>query len=83
MIGPKGKVINLLQAETGADITVDDDGMFGLVTIGAKDGSCGRGRPQADPPDHRPPEADVGVDLPRQGCEHHQVRCLRQHPPGP
>ena len=26
MIGPKGKVINALQAETGADIAVDDDG---------------------------------------------------------
>jgi polyribonucleotide nucleotidyltransferase len=40
VIGPKGKVINTLQAETGADITVDDDGMVGVVTIGAKDGSA-------------------------------------------
>ncbi len=37
VIGPKGKVINTLQQETGADITVDDDGMVGTVTIGAKD----------------------------------------------
>ncbi len=36
VIGPKGKVINALQQETGADITVDDDGMVGHVTIGAK-----------------------------------------------
>ena len=40
VIGPKGKVINALQQETGADINVDDDGMVGTVTIGAKDGSA-------------------------------------------
>jgi polyribonucleotide nucleotidyltransferase len=38
VIGPKGKVINTMQQETGADITVDDDGVVGTVTIGAKDG---------------------------------------------
>ena len=27
VIGPKGKVINAIQQETGADITVDDDGI--------------------------------------------------------
>ncbi|MGH9151496.1 MAG: polyribonucleotide nucleotidyltransferase, partial [Acidimicrobiales bacterium] len=40
IIGPKGKVINALQQETGADINVDDDGMVGTVTIGAKDGAA-------------------------------------------
>ncbi|HLH28805.1 MAG TPA: polyribonucleotide nucleotidyltransferase, partial [Acidimicrobiales bacterium] len=40
VIGPKGKVINALQQETGADIAVDDDGMVGTVTIGAKDGAA-------------------------------------------
>jgi polyribonucleotide nucleotidyltransferase len=35
VIGPKGKVINTLQQETGADIAVDDDGVVGTVTIGA------------------------------------------------
>jgi polyribonucleotide nucleotidyltransferase len=40
VIGPKGKVINALQLETGADIAVDDDGMVGTVTIGAKDGTA-------------------------------------------
>jgi polyribonucleotide nucleotidyltransferase len=40
VIGPKGKVINTLQQETGADINVDDDGVVGTVTIGAKDGSA-------------------------------------------
>ena len=33
VIGPKGKVINAIQAETGADISVDDDGSVGTVSI--------------------------------------------------
>ncbi|HEX7275750.1 MAG TPA: polyribonucleotide nucleotidyltransferase, partial [Acidimicrobiales bacterium] len=40
VIGPKGKVINAMQQETGADINVDDDGVVGTVTIGAKDGAA-------------------------------------------
>ena len=38
VIGPKGKVINTIQQETGADINVDDDGIVGTVTIGSPDG---------------------------------------------
>jgi polyribonucleotide nucleotidyltransferase len=38
IIGPKGKVINTIQQETGADINVDDDGVQGIVTIGSVDG---------------------------------------------
>ncbi len=37
VIGPKGKVINTIQQETGADVNVDDDGMVGTVTIGSSD----------------------------------------------
>ncbi|MDA8071962.1 MAG: polyribonucleotide nucleotidyltransferase [Actinomycetota bacterium] len=61
VIGPKGKVINALQAETGADITVDDDGLFGIVTIGAKDG---RAVEEARRRIHviiEPPDAEVGA----------------------
>jgi polyribonucleotide nucleotidyltransferase len=39
VIGPKGKVINTIQQETGADIAVDDDGVVGIVTIGAVEAS--------------------------------------------
>ena len=39
VIGPKGKVINSIQQETGAEINVDDDGTVGVVTIGAKERS--------------------------------------------
>jgi polyribonucleotide nucleotidyltransferase len=38
VIGPKGKIINTIQQETGADISVDDDGVVGIVTIGAVEG---------------------------------------------
>ena len=37
VIGPKGKVINTIQGETGADISVDDDGMVGIVAISSTD----------------------------------------------
>ena len=82
VIGPKGKVINTLQAETGADITVDDDGMFGIVTIGAKDGGAVDGGQAPDLPHRRAPRGRGRRRLPGQGGEHHQVRGLRQHPPG-
>ncbi|MFM8303900.1 MAG: S1 RNA-binding domain-containing protein, partial [Actinomycetota bacterium] len=37
VIGPKGKVINTITAETGADVSVSDDGVVGTVTIGSKE----------------------------------------------
>ena len=40
VIGPKGKVINTIQGETGADISVDDDGMVGVVSVSAVDGNA-------------------------------------------
>ncbi len=39
VIGPKGKVINAITLETGADVSVNDDGVVGTVTIGSQDGS--------------------------------------------
>jgi len=39
VIGPKGKVINTIQQETGADISISDDGATGIVTIGSPDNS--------------------------------------------
>jgi polyribonucleotide nucleotidyltransferase len=61
VIGPKGKVINAIQQETGADVNVDDDGSVGTVTIGAKERSV------VDEARRRiemildPPSADVGA----------------------
>ncbi|MDE3087226.1 MAG: polyribonucleotide nucleotidyltransferase [Acidobacteriota bacterium] len=64
VIGPKGKVINALQAETGADITVDDDGLFGVVTIGAKDGGAVEEARRRIYMIVEPPEAEVGANYP-------------------
>src|SRR5204862_7833237 len=38
VIRSKGKIINTMQQETGADINVEDDGVVGTVAIGSKDG---------------------------------------------
>ena len=37
VIGPKGKIINQIQEETGADITIEDDG---TIYVGAAEGSA-------------------------------------------
>jgi polyribonucleotide nucleotidyltransferase len=61
VIGPKGKVINALQQETGTDIAVDDDGMIGTVTIGARDGGAVAEAKRRIEMILDPPKAEVGV----------------------
>ncbi|HVB71667.1 MAG TPA: polyribonucleotide nucleotidyltransferase [Acidimicrobiales bacterium] len=61
VIGPKGKVINTLQQETGADIAVDDDGVVGTVTIGAKDGRAVEEARRRIEMILDPPAAEVGM----------------------
>ena len=83
VIGPKGKVINTLQQETGADIAVDDDGVVGTVTIGAKDGRAveeARRRIELilDPPTRRGRRR-----LPGPRRQHRQVRRVRVDPARP
>jgi polyribonucleotide nucleotidyltransferase len=64
VIGPKGKVINTIQQETGADIAVDDDGQVGTVTIGSVDGGAvAEARRQIDLIIN-PPSASVGEIYP-------------------
>ncbi len=64
VIGPKGKVINAIQQETGADISVDDDGMVGTVTIGSRrQGAVEEARRQINLI-LNPPTADVGQTYP-------------------
>jgi polyribonucleotide nucleotidyltransferase len=65
VIGPKGKVINQIQGETGADISVDDDGVVGVVTIGGTDkGAVDEARRQIElivnPPSAHPGEIYMG-----------------------
>jgi polyribonucleotide nucleotidyltransferase len=64
VIGPKGKVINALQLETGADIAVDDDGMVGTVTIGAKDSTAVEEARRRIATILDPPMAEVGETYP-------------------
>jgi polyribonucleotide nucleotidyltransferase len=64
VIGPKGKVINAIQQETGADINVDDDGTVGTVTIGAKDGRAVEEARKRLGLILDPPKAEVGAVYP-------------------
>jgi polyribonucleotide nucleotidyltransferase len=61
VIGPKGKVINALQQETGTDIAVDDDGLIGTVTIGARDGGAVAEAQRRIEMILDPPKAEVGA----------------------
>jgi polyribonucleotide nucleotidyltransferase len=61
VIGPKGKVINALQQETGTDIAVEDDGLVGTVTIGAKDGGAVAEARRRIEMILDPPKAEVGA----------------------
>jgi polyribonucleotide nucleotidyltransferase len=61
VIGPKGKVINTIQQETGADIAVDDDGQVGTVTIGSKDGEAVTEARRRIELILDPPKAEVGA----------------------
>ena len=61
VIGPKGKVINALQAETGTDIAVDDDGSIGTVTIAARDGAAVEEARRRIELILDPPKAEVGA----------------------
>ena len=64
IIGPKGKVINSIQSETGAEISVDDDGVVGVVAISATE------KEVVDEAERQirlildPPTADVGEIYP-------------------
>src|SRR4051812_14487197 len=60
VIGPKGKVINAIQQETGADISVDDDGSVGRVSIGSVDRGAVEEAKRQIQLILNPPTADVG-----------------------
>ncbi len=62
VIGPKGKVINAIQAETGANISVDDDGMVGTVAIAAVDAGAMAEAERQIKLILDPPTAEVGAE---------------------
>ena len=61
VIGPTGKVINAIQAETGANISVDDDGLVGVVAIAAVDRGAVAEAERQIKLILDPPTADVGA----------------------
>jgi polyribonucleotide nucleotidyltransferase len=62
VIGPKGKVINTITQETGADVSVTDDGMVGTVTVGSKDSSAVEEARRRIELILEPPTADLGAE---------------------
>ncbi len=64
VIGPKGKVINSIQTETGADISVDDDGMVGTVSIASTDKGVVAEAERQIKLILDPPTAEVGATYP-------------------
>jgi polyribonucleotide nucleotidyltransferase len=64
VIGPKGKVINAITAETGADVSVDDDGMVGTVTVGSTDKGAVEEAKRQIQLILNPPTAEVGATYP-------------------
>jgi polyribonucleotide nucleotidyltransferase len=61
VIGPKGKIINSIQQETGADISVDDNGTVGTVTVGGRDRGAVEEAIRRINMVLDPPEAEVGA----------------------
>ena len=61
VIGPKGKVINTIQQETGADISVQDADGVGVVSIGSKDGAAVAEAQRRIELILDPPSAEVGA----------------------
>ena len=62
IIGPKGKVINMIVQETGADISVNDDTGVGIVTIGSKESSAVAAARERIDLIINPPTANVGEE---------------------
>ena len=80
VIGPKGKVINAIQSETGADISVDDDGAVGIVAIASTDRGAVLEAERQIKPHPGSAHGRRGCHLSGTGREHHQVRGVREHP---
>lgn len=60
VIGPKGKTIRELEAETGATIEIDEEGAFGLVRVASTDRDAQKLAIERIQMIANPPEAEVG-----------------------
>jgi polyribonucleotide nucleotidyltransferase len=61
IIGPKGKTINTLQQESGADVSIDEVDGRGIVTIGARDVAAAEFARRRINEILDPPKAELGV----------------------
>ena len=62
VIGPRGKVINTITEETGADVNVDDNGVVGIVSIGSTNRDAVEEAERQIRLIVNPPTADVGAE---------------------
>ena len=80
MIGPKGKIINAIQDDTGADITIEDDG---TIYIGATGGPTAEAARAAINAIANPGASRARCALPGHGREDDQLRGVHLAHPGP
>ena len=74
VIGPKGKMINSITEETGASISIEDDG---TVFVGATNGEVGTGRDRQDQRDRQPAAAQDRRAVPRNRGQDNRFRSVR------
>ena len=80
VIGPKGKMINSITEETGASISIEDDG---TVFVGATDGAVRTGRDRQDQCDRQPAAAQDRRAVPRNRRQDNGFRRIRVAAAGP
>ena len=74
LIGPKGKTINAIQDETGAEISIEEDG---TVYIGAVDGPSAEAARAAGARDRQPDQPRGGRAVPRNRRQARDLRRVR------
>ena len=79
VIGPKGKIINQIQDETGAKISLEDDG---TVYVGAENGDAAEAARARDQRDRQPDDARGRRALPRHRRQDGRLRRVRLAAPG-
>jgi polyribonucleotide nucleotidyltransferase len=62
VIGPKGKTIRELEAETGATIEIEEEGAFGIVRVASTDREAQQAAIERIQMIANPPEAEVGKE---------------------
>ena len=80
VIGPKGQTINAIQDETGAEITIEDDG---TIYVGAHDGPSAQAAVDRINAIANPTLPKVGRPVPRDGRQDRRVRRVRLAPARP